>query len=253
MRSLLLFAAAAGGGALNAIAGGGTFLSFPALLLAGVPPVQANATSTVALWPGAIGSFAAYRSRLPLVRRYVVLVVPSFIGAAAGAQLLVSTSELIFVRLMPLLLLAATLLFAFAEPITRAVQVRVHGGAAWGLVLLALGQGVIAVYGGYFGGGMGIVMLALYALTGIRDVNALNALKSLQIVCINGIALATFAARGTIAWPEAGVMVLGGALGGWLGAHGALRVEPRKLRRTVVVVGLALTAWLFARTWGGSR
>ncbi|MSP92525.1 MAG: sulfite exporter TauE/SafE family protein [Myxococcales bacterium] len=252
----LLFGAGLVGGALNAVAGGGTFFVLPALLIAGVAPISANATSTVVLWPAAIGSLVAYRPHVGAVRAWMWLAAPSLAGGLLGAWLLLGTAEVVFVRLMPWLLLGATGLFAFGPRAVARPPTSVGLGASRAAlsvrIAIGAGQALVGIYGGYFGGGMGIVMLALYSLTGVPSVHALNGLKALQIVCINGVAVATFVARGAVDWPAAVAMVGGSVLGGWLGARTAQRVDVGKVRNFIVAVALGLTGWLFWRGYGAS-
>jgi uncharacterized membrane protein YfcA len=249
---VLLFFAAALGGALNAVAGGGSFIAFPALLFAGVLPVAANATNTVALWPGAVASAFAYRREMPSDRRVLlVLAGASLAGGAAGALLLLHTSESAFVALIPWLLLVATTLFTFGKRLTA----RFSGGAASGraLVGIAVVQTCIAVYGGYFGGGMSILMLAALALAGMTDIHQMNALKTVLGAVINGIAVVLFVIAGAVAWKPGSVMIVGGIAGGYVGAALARRVDPKQVRKFVLVVAWALTVWFFYATYVRGR
>ena len=238
-------------GALNSVAGGGSFITFPALLLSGVLPIQANATSTVALWPGSISSAAAYRRELRRERRLLgVLAVASLAGGLIGAILLLRTPQSTFVRLIPWLLLLATLLFAFGGPIAnrlRRLMGKEHGGAVTGVWGVAVLQLIIAIYGGYFGGGIGILMLASLALLGMEHIHAMNALKTLMAGLINGVAVVTFILAGAVAWPQAVVMIAGGIVGGYGGAYFARQLDPRLVRTFVIVVGVSMTAYFFLR------
>jgi uncharacterized membrane protein YfcA len=245
--ALGLAAAAAGGGALNAVAGGGSFLTFPALLAIGVPPVAANATSTLALWPGTLGSAWGYRSELRKVGGHVArLALVSALGAAAGAGWLLHSGDASFARAVPWLLLAATVLFASAGWLVPRLQARRSGDdvAPPRLKLLLL-QVVVAVYGGYFGGGMGILMLAAFALAGIGHVHTANGLKSMLGAIINGVAVAVFAGWGPVQWPWVAVMVPGSLLGGYAGARLARRLPVTWVRWAVVATGLALSLHFF--------
>jgi uncharacterized membrane protein YfcA len=242
------------GGALNSVAGGGSFLTFPALIVTGVPPVQANATSTAALWPGSLMSVAAYRRELRGRRGLALLAGTSVAGGVLGALLLLRTPQAVFVQLVPYLLLAATLLFAFGGALTRHVRqrFRLHvvdspDMPAAMLAGVALLQLAIATYGGYFGGGIGILMLAALALLGMDDLHAMNALKTLMASCINGVAVLTFVLAGAVAWPQA-LLMLGAAMaGGYGGAHYARKMDQRLVRRFVIAVGFAMTAYFFLR------
>ncbi|HEU4328782.1 MAG TPA: sulfite exporter TauE/SafE family protein [Roseiflexaceae bacterium] len=251
--AIVLFVAAFGGGALNSVAGGGSFLSFPALLFTGVDAKLANATSTVALWPGSAAAARAYRAELMQQRSSLIpLSLVSVVGGFLGARLLLGTSESTFRLLVPYLLLVATLLFAFGSPLTAKVR-QWRGGAArpsgqgvsW--VGLAL-QLVIATYGGYFGGGIGILMLAALAVAGMEDVHAMNGLKNWLATCINGVAVLTFILSGAVLWPQAAVMILGATIGGYGGAATARRLDPKLIRRFVIAVGCMLTVYFFI--WG---
>ncbi len=251
LHAIALLAAAMLGGALNSVAGGGSFITFPTLLLTGVLPIQANATSTVALWPGSLSSAAAYRRELRRERDLLgVLGAASLAGGLLGAILLLRTPQATFVRLVPWLLLVATLLFTFGGSLANRLRRRMgkeHGAAVTGVAGVALLQLVIATYGGYFGGGIGILMLASLALLGMENIHAMNALKTLLAGLINGVAVITFILAGAVAWPQAVVMIVGGILGGYGGAFFARRVESRLVRRFVIVVGVAMTAYFFLR------
>jgi uncharacterized membrane protein YfcA len=254
--SLLLFLAAALGGALNAVAGGGSFLTLPALIVAGVSPVVANATSTLALWPASLSSTVAYRRELRSSRQWlVVLGVTSVLGGLAGALLLVRTSDDAFLRLLPWLMLIAAATFTFGQklrPAPKAGASRSHPfehGAAWRPALLGVvfAQLLIATYGGYFGGGMGIMMLATMALAGMTNIHEMNGLKSFLGVAINGFALATFIITGTISWRYGLAMAAGATFGGYMTASFARKVDPRYVRWFVIIVGWMMTAYFFVR------
>jgi uncharacterized membrane protein YfcA len=243
---VFLFFAAALGGALNSVAGGGSFIAFPALLFAGIPPVMANATNTVALWPAGLASAFAYRKELAGSRStLVVLSVASFVGGLGGAVLLLKTRESTFVRLLPWLLLVATVLFTAGGKLTARLRTATISPRALGVVAVA--QTVIAVYGGYFGGGMGILMLAALALVGMTNIHAMNALKTILGAVINGVAVVAFILAHAVAWRPGSVMVAGGILGGYVGASFARRVSPARVRTFVGVVAWVMTAYFFAR------
>jgi uncharacterized membrane protein YfcA len=249
LQGALLLAAATLAGAMNAVAGGGSFLTFPSLLLAGVGPIAANATSTVALWPGSVASIRGYREDLPRDRATLLpLAGISLLGGLLGALLLLGTPERTFARLVPFLLLGATLIFAFGARATR--RWHAHGPPTRArLAGIALLQLAIAVYGGYFGGGIGILMLAGLALLGMTDIHAMNGLKVLLGALINGIAVAAFALAGVVAWSVALPMAVGAVAGGYGGARWARRVAPATVRHIVIAIGLALSALFFARTY----
>ena len=260
---LILFCTAVLGGAINAVAGGGTLLTFPALILVGQPAIIANATNTVALWPGALSSFWGYRTELGHHRREILfLSVPSFLGGVLGAVLLVNTDASTFALLVPYLILLATGLFIVQEPLARWQRRRgersgegpqpntepaaaaAFGHAAtplrWSAVLLS--QFLIGVYGGYFGAGIGILMLAAYGILGFSNIHQANAIKNLNAMFINGIAAAIFIYQGLIDWPIALLMAAGAIFGGYAGAGAARRLGQKNVRRLVILIGLALAA-----------
>lgn len=255
----LLLGAAVIGGALNSVAGGGSFLTFPSLIFVGIPAITANATSTVALWPGSIASVGAYRREIAAQdRRFVLLMsVTSVVGGVLGAILLLKTPQSTFVALLPFLLLVATVLFAFSKQLTAQVRAFVSGHSEgrpasemptasgqgmWGLMVVQL---VIALYGGYFGGGIGILMLASLGVMGMTNIHMMNGIKTLLATCINGVAVLTFAVAGAVAWPQAILMVVGAIAGGYGGAHYARQLPPLVVRRFVIVVGTTMTAYFF--------
>lgn len=238
-----LLLASFGGAAINSVAGGGSFLTFPALLWAGMSPIAANATSTVALWPGSVGSAWGYRAELAHVRRWLLpLGIVSALGGWAGAQLLLATGDQTFAHLIPLLLGGATLLLALQGQLLPRL-LRLAPGRMASVLPMVAAQAAIAVYGGYFGGGMGILMLAAFALMGLRELHTANGLKSLLGAGINGVAVVVFALSGRVAWRLALPMVLASVAGGYLGARLARRVQPVLVRRLVVATGALLTLW----------
>jgi uncharacterized protein len=247
VEGLILLGAALLAGALNAVAGGGSFFTVPALILVGVHPVVANATSTVALWPGTVASAWAYRREVMAVKQEALaLALVSTVGGVAGALLLVGTPGEVFLQVLPWLLLVATLLFTFGHRLRA--RLGAHAGSRLGRLLAVALQGVIAVYGGYFGGGMGLMMLAGLALLGLTDIHRMNGLKVVLGGLINGLAVVTFVLAGVVAYRMALVMVLGAVAGGYLGASRARRLEPRHVRRFVILVGWTMTALFFLRT-----
>ena len=242
-----LFGAALLAGALNSVAGGGSFLTFPALLLSGVSPVHANATSTVALWPGTVASVAAYRRELGTAPNLLPLTLISLLGGGMGALLLLHTPAATFSKLVPYLLLVATLLFAFSAQITaRLPRLDTAGGPSRRTLIAVLAvQLAIACYGGYFGGGIGILMLAVMGLMGLTDINQMNGLKTLLASAINGVAVVAFVLAGAVEWPQALVMLAGGIIGGYGGAAVARRLDPRLVRRFALGVACTMTAYFF--------
>jgi len=249
--AIFLFIAGALGGALNSVAGGGSFIAFPALLFTGVPPIPANATNTLALWTAAAASGGAYRSKLDIPRRLMVpLLAASLVGGLAGAFLLLKTPAPTFLRVLPWLTLGATLLFAFGEKLAGGrksiIEHETSGAAVLGATLFQL---VVAVYGGYFGGGMGIVMLAMLVTLGMTDIHAMNALKSVMGFVINGVATVAFVLKRAVYWKHGVVMILGGIVGGYLGAHYAQRVPQARIRAFVVMVGAGMTVYFFWKAY----
>jgi uncharacterized protein len=246
-----LFVAGGLGGALNSVAGGGSFVAFPALLWTGVPPIPANATNTIALWTAAAASGGAYRKRLDAPRRVMIpLLTVSLIGGLAGAYLLLKTPAHTFMRVLPWMTLGATLLFAFGKRLAAGrasvMEQETSGAALAGATIFQL---CVAVYGGYFGGGMGIVMLAMLAALGMTDIHAMNALKSVMGFVINGVAVVTFISARAVYWQHGVVMILGGIAGGYLGAHYAMRMRQSRVRGLVVLVGAAMTAYFFWKSY----
>lgn len=250
----MVAAAALAAGMVNAIAGGGTLLTFPALVAAGLPPLVANATSTVALWPGAVSSLWGYRDAVRGARRWAIrFALPSLLGGLVGALLLLRTPSDLFARLAPVLVLGATGLFMAQAPVARWLRTRTADGHAEPAVppapYLAF-QFLVAVYGGYFGAGIGILMLAALGLMGIADIHRANGLKNWGGLCTNVVAALSFAASGIVRWPEAAVMAVSATLGGYAMSRTAQRVPQAWVRRAVVLVGFASAAWLL---WEGGR
>jgi uncharacterized membrane protein YfcA len=253
--AILLFFAAAIAGTLNAVAGGGSFVSFPALLFTGVPAVPANATNTVALWPGLAASTVAYLRRLNAPMRLMVpLLVTSAAGGWAGALLLLRTPQRTFLRLVPWLLLGGTLLFAFGNKIRasagRSAIVDDLRQLSWqAITVTSLLQLLLAVYGGYFGAGIGFVTLGMLAALGMRDLLAMGAIRTLLAATINAAAVITFISAGAVLWPQCLVMIAGALSGGWFGAHYAQKADPRMIRDVVIAIGLLMSAYFFVTTW----
>ncbi|HET6439087.1 MAG TPA: sulfite exporter TauE/SafE family protein [Anaeromyxobacter sp.] len=243
------FLAALLAAAINSVAGGGTLISFPILVWLGLPSIMANATSTVGLWPGSLGSIWGFRRELGRPeRRLRLLAWPCLAGGAAGAVLLRATSVATFDRIVPFLVLFATGLFAARGVVQRWLLRRQKAGAVGGgralgpLLTLAVG-----VYGGYFGAGMSIMNLSVLGVLGLTDLLEMNALTSLYSLAVNGAAIALFAAAGLVRWPVALAMAAGALLGGYGAAGVARRVGGRILGRFVVAVGLSVSAIFFLR------
>ena len=250
-QAIYLLVAALAAGALNAIAGGGTFITFPVLVFTGVPAVEANATNTVALWPGLAASSAAYLKRLDVPQRLLVpLLLASIAGGLAGAVLLLKTPQHTFMRLVPWLLLGGTLLFTFGQRMRGLV-----GTTSWHSDLQQMPWQVIAaasifellvgVYGGYFGAGIGFMVLGMLALIGMRDVHSINALRTLIAAVTNASAVLTFILARAVFWPQCVVMITGALIGGWFGAHYAQKADPQKMRYVVICLGLTMSAYFF--------
>jgi uncharacterized membrane protein YfcA len=241
-------------GIVNAIAGGGTLLTFPALIALGIPPLAANATSTVALLPGALSSMLGYRGELAGARAWAVgLALPSFVGGLAGALLLLRTPPDRFDRLVPFLVLGATLLFIAHGTITSRARTRRAAAPVADPSLvrppgryLAV-QTAVGVYGGYFGAGVGILMLGTLGFMGLTNIHRMNGLKNWGGFCMNLVAAIVFAASGVVRWPVAIAMAAGAVAGGYAGSRLAQRVGATWVRRAIVAIGLATTVWLLVR------
>jgi uncharacterized protein len=216
-------------------------------MFTGVPPVSANATNTLALWVGVTASGGAYRNRLSISRRVMVpLIVTSVIGGLAGAFLLIKTPAQTFLKVMPWLMLGATLLFAFGKHLTGRIAAGISSDASRGAIAGAsVFELVVAVYGGYFGGGIGIMNLAMLAAMGMTDIHDMNALKVVLGGVINGVATVTFVITGAIVWPQAIVMTVGAILGGYFAAHYAQKLPQSWIRAFVILVGAAMTVYFF--------
>lgn len=251
----LLFLAAVVAGAINSVAGGGSFISFPSLLFIGVPPVNANATNTVALWPGQVASIGAYRGELEKLpwRSVTPLLLTGIVGGIFGAWVLLKTPQQTFLALVPWLLLIATLIFMFSGKITQWVRRRT---AQHHTTEFATGRGIfiqifIAFYIGYFGAGAGILILAMLALLGMDQIHTMNALKALLTTVSNGVALLLFIVKHAVYWPETILMIIGSILGGYFGAHFAQKTKPENVRRIVIAIGFILAVYFFAKQMRG--
>lgn len=229
---------------MNSVAGGGSFLSFPALLFAGVPAISANATNNAAMWVGTIGSARGYREEV-VAHRALLLpgICASVVGSLIGACLLLVTPQTLFQRLIPWLLLFATLVFAASPRATRTDVAPRH--KPWQLAL----QFAVAIYGGYFGAGMGIMMLAILAFSALPSFNAQNAVKNVLSVSINGVALVPFVAARIVDWRFALPMGLIALLGGYFGARFFRRVPQPVSRALVVAIGAVMTIVFFVRVY----
>ena len=251
LNATLLFFAAMLAGVMNSVAGGGSFISFPTLIFTGVLPIPANATSTVALWPGSVASIGAYWRKLPKNARLLVpLTLVSILGGLLGALVLLKTPQATFMHLVPYLFLVATLLFTFGRKLSGLMGSLVKSSgppSLWAVAAASLAQLVIAVYGGFFGGGIGILMLALLAIIQMDDIHSMNAVKSLLAAAINGAAVITFIVAKAVIWPQAILMIVGAIVGGYSGAHMAQRLNPKLVRGFVILVGFSMTAYFLYR------
>jgi uncharacterized membrane protein YfcA len=254
-RLVIAAVAAVLAGIINSVAGGGTLLTFPSLIAAGLSPLAANATSTVALLPASLSSMHGYRGELAGARQWAIgLGVPSLIGGGLGAVLLLHTSNATFNRVVPWLVLGATALFLAQRPLLR--WVRGHEAATHPAgevegrrptpALLAM-QLAVGVYGGYFGAGVGILMLAALGFMGFTNIHRMNGLKNWSAFCMNLVAAVTFAVSGIVEWPVALSMAVGSIAGGYLGARGAQRLPPSLVRGAVGVIGIVSGVWLLLR------
>ncbi len=251
-------------GAVNSVAGGGTLITFPALLATGINPVMANATNAVALWPGQVSSLWGYRREIGASRSAILrLALPSLLGGILGAWLLLSTDPKTFERIVPFLILLATLLFTVQEPLARMQRgtlqpqpetaespaaAKEEEPRSW-LAITGF-QFAVAIYGGYFGAGIGILMLAALGFMGFRNIHRMNGLKNLNALLINGIASILFIARGQIYWQEAGIMAIGSMIGGYSGAGVARRIGQRNVRRLIIAIGFVIALSLLAKQMG---
>jgi uncharacterized protein len=251
VNALIISVAAFLAGVINSIAGGGTLLSFPALLWIGRPAVMANATNTVAIWPGSFAGVIGFRHDIAKLQRWLFwLMIPSLLGGAAGAVILLHTTERTFARIVPLLILGATALLAAQEFLTRKftvlAQSHQHPTAGWVTFVLVF-QFLVGVYGGYFGAGMGILMLAALGLIGLADLHQMNGLKNLLAICINGVAAIYFIARGAVIWHDVVLMSIASIIGGFAGARLAHYFGRKFVRGTVVTIGVVMSIALFVR------
>ena len=244
---ILLLGAAFIAGALNAVAGGGSFLTLPALVFVGMPPVVANATGTVALLPGYAAGVLGFREDLeaPPGLSLRALAVLSLAGGAIGATMLLFTGNPAFSRIVPWLLLLATILFAVGPLLLRKLRDRESGNVS--PIKSALGLLAVSIYGGYFNGGLGILLLALFGLLGQVNLNAMNGMKNVVSALLTAIAVAIYAWGGMVAWPQALVMMIAATAGGYLGARLARRIPAPLLRAGIVVTGAIMTIVFFAR------
>lgn len=247
---LLLSAAAFLAGAVNSVAGGGTLLTFPSLLTV-LSPVLANGTSTFALFPGSLAAAWGYRAELAQCKRHMVrLFPPSFLGGIVGSLLVTRMPERIFASLVPWLLVTASTLLLVQKPLSRWVGAHPHKEPTRGtLAAIVFFQFLVGIYGGYFGAGIGILMLSSLAFVGIPDIHHMNAVKSVLAAAMNGVTIVVFATAGAIVWKYAFLMALSATAGGYIGARVARRMPANYIRALVVVIGFGVAAysWLSRR------
>jgi len=252
IHAIILFASAFAAGAINSIAGGGTLITFPVLIWLGLDPKIANATSTVALWPGLFGGLFGYRRVLENSSTILFrLGLTSVIGGAIGAWLLIWTPAPVFAQLVPFLILFATILFMSQGQINRRLRLQpivAQPRALWWLGAIIF-QFFSAIYGGYFGAGNGILMLAAMGILGLIDINRANGIKNFLGICINSIAVLSFSLSHLVVWPDALLMSVGALLGGYFGASMAVRIPQRFVRRAIVTIGFVITFVMVWKLW----
>jgi len=242
---IILFTAAIGAGLLNTIAGGGSFLTFPALVFTGVPIVAANATSAVAVFPGYLGGALGFREALPQIARprMLRLILITLIGGAVGSALLLVSSNEAFARIVPYLLLLATLAFLFGDQLRAMATRRAKAMKPEG----AIGLFAVSLYGGYFNGGLGIILLALFTLWGMKDINLMNGLKNGLSFALSAISVLIFALAGLVEWPQAILMMVGATLGGYAGAPVARALPKSVIKGIIAAIGFGMSAIFFLR------
>ena len=240
---LLLFCAGFVTGVMNAVAGGGSFIAFPALLLVGVPAIAANVTTTISTVPGQFASVWAYRHDIRAATQFDIraLLAVSVVGGLIGALILLATPSAVFAGVLPWLMLLATSIFAFGNFAPKSILQHFTIGMRGVLVA----QFFIAVYGGYFGAGIGFMMLAALTLYGMRDIHAMNGLKLVLALCMTVVSSIAFAWSGQVYWTQALVMCIAGLIGGYSGALAAKRIKPEFVKVFVVILGASLTVYFF--------
>jgi len=234
-------------GMINSVAGGGSFLTFPALIYAGLPPIAANASSTVALLPGALVSTYGYkdhRQPFPGVS-WTMMIILTLLGGCTGAILLLVSSSSVFDKLVPWLLLISSLTFAFGRQAGNLLRKKIIIGPA----LVLSGQLFLGIYAGYFGGAVGIMMMAVWQIFGLTDIRVINANKTYFVFMSNIIAVAIFVFSKKVVWPQTVVMMVTTVIGGYLGTHYAKKLNPVKLRTAITVFNFIITAIFFYQTY----
>ena len=242
---LLLIIAALGAGLINSVAGGGSFLTFPALVFTGVPSIIANASSTMALIPGSLASTWAYREDFHGIEHFPLkpLFAVSIAGGITGALLLLYTPQRTFDSVLPWLMLGATILFTFGRQISQSLKRVVHIGP----VTVVIVQFFIAIYGGYFGGAIGILMLAVWTVFGLSDIHVINANRTVLGATMNAVAVVLFIAAHKVWWPQTIAMLIAAVVGGYVGAHWAKKVDQRYVRGVITVISVSITVLFFLR------
>jgi hypothetical protein len=248
----VVLAVAVAGGFVNSIAGGGSLLTFPTLVWVGIAPVAASATNTFGLWPGSIGGVVGFRRHLPARSIIVLLGVPSLLGGIIGAVLLLRTPQHVFEGLAPVLVFLATILLAVQEPLAKRISrgsLVGHRTAGFTIAAVAF-QLLVGIYGGFFGAGIGIMMLAALAILGLTDIHEMNGLKNVLAVVINGVAALYFAAQGAVLWTDAALMAAGSIAGGLGAAALAHRLGRRLVRKAVIAIGIVASLSLLLKFLG---
>lgn len=252
---ILLFGAGLIAGALNSLAGGGSFISFPALLLAGVPPVLANATNTFASWPGYVSGTVGYWTHIRKNKRQLVpYIVAATVGGYAGAELLLRVNDAQFEVVVPWLMAMAVFLFAFGGRINDWIDKRSGTGAASGRLaggILLIFLTLICLYGGFFNAGLGIILLAFFALAGVKDIHAMNGMKLLLSAIVASVAIIRFALSGSIAWYQGSLVFVGSMVGGYVAARLAKYIPTKVLNIGIIIYGIVLTLVFFWQAYGG--
>ena len=246
----LVFVASFVAGGVNSVAGGGTLLTFPVLLSGGLDSIVANATNSAGLAPGALTSFLGYRKELVNLRHLMLpLALLALVGATAGALLLLATPTRIFDRLIPFLILAATLLFAFQDKLKKLGKASTEGTLEHITPAIAAYLLGVAVYGGYFGAGIGILTLAALGMLGMTDIHKMNGLKTVFTGGLNVVASVVLLLNGKVDLKIAALMTVGAMLGGWLGVGGARRLGASNVRKLVILIGIVLSVQTLLRYW----
>ena len=246
---ILLLGAGLIAGLVNAVAGGGALLVYPLLISFGLPPIVANASTTLTLWPGALSSAYGYRQSIRKIpKAYFFLLIPSAIGGLIGAIILRKTSNHVFSQIVPLLMLAGVLLIAL-QPVIHKKLLKTRGKSSktstLNIVLVAIPLFALAIYGGYFGAGFGIVMLALLGLTRLTNIHQMNGLKNLSGASINIVASVYFIAYGLVNWKYIPILLVGSILGGYLGSTYSNKLPTAVIRGFIIIAGIAVAAYLF--------